>query len=187
MKKWSKTIIILLVLLVIGSAITIYRFTVPTIVPGSASMANPIKSLEELEERSAVIAEVTVSGKGKEDENDLPYTYTPVIITKVYKGNVSCGEEIEVREFYRYYRTPIGLYMETIEDYLPMEKNGKYLLFLTETPSGTLSVAGIYYGKFVWPTPSKATRSAKSLEIFATDNDYLDILDAVVDNYGKSK
>ncbi len=148
-------------------------------------MGDSIEPLDDLEERSAIIAEVQVVGEGKKGENDLPYTYTPVRITKVHKGNFSPEEEIEVREFYRYHRTPIGLYLEIIEVYLPMENGGKYLLFLSETPSGTLSVAGIAYGKFVWPAPAKSARSAKNLEIYALNNNYLGILEAVVEKYEK--
>lgn len=181
MKKWLPKVVV--VLLVLAVALIIYRHIVPTIAPSSASLSY-INSLEELEERSTIIVEATVTGKGRPDEGDFPFTYTPVKVSKVHKGNVSPGEEIEVTEFYRNIRTPFGLYTQTIESYLPMKNGGKYLLFLYEEDNGLLTVVNVYIGKFVWPLPGKSAYTAKNLEIYRLESDYSAMLGAVVAKYG---
>lgn len=189
--RWLKptTIIVLSVVLAIGLGMMTYRQIVPTVV-NSHAIYHIIESLEELEQDSEIIAVVSVAGKGRnvirnsiEGDSKFYYTYTPIEIGKVYKGNVRPGDIIETVEPVGYQRLPSGLYFMGMEGYVPIQRNSSYLLFLRKSDSGAYTIRGLWQGKFVWPFPQNLT--AEALEVTDFGGHYQVLYEAVAAKYGQ--
>lgn len=179
------SIIVLSVLLAIGIGILAYRHIIPTVTYTQA-MTYLYDSLDELEEKSDTIVEVSVVGKGRNvvwessvGASDSYYTHTPVIVISVYKGDVKLGDTIEVIEPVGYQRVLTGLYFIGREGYEPLNVNSTYLLFLVENNEGHYPVSD--QRKFVWPSPQK--RTSESLEVTELSSQYEMLLDAIQAKY----
>ncbi|HBS93943.1 MAG TPA: hypothetical protein DEA85_07990 [Firmicutes bacterium] len=178
------SIIVLSIILVVGLGFLAYRHIVPT-VTYNHSIVHLFESLDEMEEKSDLIVEVSIVGKGRNVVRkgeagfmDSYYTYTPSRVEKVYKGDIQPGDTIEVIEPVGYQRLPTGLYFIGREGYVPIKQNS-YLLFLSKNIDGNYPVEA--QGKFVWP--SSRELSAENLEITGLDDHYKMLLDAVVAKY----
>lgn len=180
------TIVALSIILGIGFGTLAYSHVVPTVVHGYSAMYIGYDTLEELERASDLIVVVTVAGKGKsvvDPEMDILYTHTPLIVERVFQGNISPGETIEYVELGGYQRRPSGLYYIGLEGYVPIRKNSRYLLFLDKSIDGTYISKGVYQGKFVWPPPRNHT--AEHLEVIELDGHYRRLFNSVVAKYGE--
>lgn len=178
-------VIVLSVLLAVGIGFLAYRHIVPT-KAYAEGMIYLYESLSELEEKSDTIVEVSVAGKGRNvvekstvGAQDSYYTYTPVKVEKVHKGDVNPGDVIEIIEPVGYQRLLTGLYYHCRRGYEPIKQATTYLLFLQENPDGDYPVSS--QRKFVWPTPQE--RTAESLEITELSSQYEMLLDAIAAKY----
>lgn len=179
------SVIVLSVLLAVGIGFLAYRHIVPTEIHTEA-MVYLYESLDELEEKSDTIVEVSIAGKGrnvveksKVGSQDSLYTYTPVKVEKVHKGDVNPGDILEVIEPVGYQRLPTGLYYICRRDYEPLIQESTYLMFLLENNDGHYPVSS--QRKFVWPTPQE--RKANSLEVTELSSQYEVLLDAIKVKY----
>lgn len=187
-RDWLKTILLFLtVILVIGLGILGYRHIVPTTVSEHALIIQ-YADLNALEDDSELIVTVTVAGKGRnevrksiEGESKFHFTYTPMKIDKVYKGDVRQGDAIEIVEPVGYERQPDGLYFIGRSGYTPIQTNSSYLLFLTKVDSGAYSIRGGPQGKYVWPPPQDPT--PEKLEVTEFGGHYQMFFEAVVAKY----
>gem|GEM_PF-1436905 len=187
-RGWLKTLFLFFsVILVIGLGILGYRHIVPISVNEHA-LIKQYDDLNALEDSSELIVAVSVAGKGRnevrksiEGESKFHFTYTPVKIDKVYKGDVRQGDTIEIVEPVGYERLPDGLYFIGRSDYTPIRTNSSYLLFLTKVDSGAYSIRGGSQGKFVWPPPQDPT--PEKLEVTEFTGHYQMLFEAVVAKY----
>ena len=90
--------------------------------------------LNDMEDHAELIVRVSVAGKGRnmvrkdlEGEGRSHYTYTPLKIDKVYKGDVRQGSTIELVEPVGYERLPEGLFFIGYLGYTPIQKKLPYL------------------------------------------------------------
>lgn len=132
------SVIFLSVLLAVGIGFLAYRHIVPT-KAYAEGMIYLYESLAELEEKSDTIVAVSVAGKGRNvvekstvGAQDSYYTYTPVKVEKVHKGDVNPGDVIEIIEPVGYQRLPTALYYICRRGYEPIKQGTTYLLFLQE-------------------------------------------------------
>jgi len=118
-------------------------------------------TLEKLEERSTVIARVTVLEGPRETRigdagTAVGYTITPVTIDILYKGDgkVTEGSTCVIREYYvKAYKQeqPGKVFITTYECYLPMIPKEQYILFLVPAnEAGDYTTCSLYMGKYVY-------------------------------------
>jgi hypothetical protein len=171
--------------LVVGLGILAYRHIVPTITLTSSTALYPgYDTAENMEYASEVVVVVSVVGKGKsKDVNDWLYTFTPLKVERVFKGDLLPGERIEFAERGGYERKVTGLYFIGREDYVHIKQNSSYLLFLIEEgDTGIYFTTGGPEGKYVWPLPQEAT--AENLEFTDCWGVDLDLYNSILARYG---
>ncbi|MBC2259786.1 hypothetical protein [Listeria booriae] len=109
------------------------------------------KSVEEIEKISEDIVEARVVnnisiGIYDEKNGDIPSTITELEVLQNYKGSFKKGEKIKVAE--PYYLNDGSL--EFIENYIPLQKNENYTIFLRggHESDGISSIISMGYGKY---------------------------------------
>ncbi|HQD20046.1 MAG: hypothetical protein ACOX21_00810 [Bacillota bacterium] len=187
-RGWLKIILYgISFVLVIGLGILGYHHIVPT-TSYSHALVMAYDDLNDMEDHAELIVQVSVAGKGRnevrkdlEGEGRSHYTYTPLKIDKVYKGDVRQGSTIELVEPVGYERLPEGLFFIGYLGYTPIQKKSSYLLFLEKVDSGAYAICGLYQGKFVWPPPQELT--PEKLEVDSFGGHYQKLFEEVVAKY----
>jgi S-adenosylmethionine:tRNA-ribosyltransferase-isomerase (queuine synthetase) len=133
MKKIMFSIILFLLLIASGCGINNFdNYKISQL----ESAALHLESIETLEKNSEYIVEAKFTGKREVEEwydsqGDLitKNSRSTIKLTKVFKGNgIKAGDEIEMIE-------PVSFEngtFETLLGYVPMNENGKYILFLSK-------------------------------------------------------
>jgi hypothetical protein len=148
-------------------------------------------TLSDIERRADIIVAGSIIDDGKERVSTpgapLEYGFTvySLEITSVYKGDVSAGDTVELRE--NHYSGDIPAYSE--DNYLPSEKNKEYLFFLYQTAkdspgAGAWFPVSAEYGRYpLFKAETAGEYSNDELGLNTGSDEYRSVLSEVLEKY----
>lgn len=198
LKKTNKFIVIIGCICVIIVGYGVFSKKNPVIM-SIASDLNIPNNINELEKDSELIVKIKVTDNAeKYTEGGAPlneHTLTDVKILEVISGGTSSigdssiGDVISIYEPYYYY-TVFGLqkYLMTVEDYKPLTVNNEYVLFLRNASNvgdNVYYMVGNQYGKYIAKDVSLVDITAKDIDVYQIDEQYIALYIEVMGKYMK--
>lgn len=194
--KKAKGLLVVIVVLILGiGGYGIYREFNP-IVMSSEGDLYVAKDLTELEENSELIVKVKATDKANEYVETDPADGTPIyghtlteleILDVISGDSAALSDVLTVYEPYYHYKVfGVQNYLMTTENYKPLTPGNEYVLFLKKAPSvgeNVYYIVSSQYGKFLYTETNVTSKSAKNLDIYETDEHYLELYGEVSSKY----